>query len=78
MPRRDTSLVDYVEYWVVVVDHDIRGLPLFLGPYANPVDTPEKAIRFHKDDREGAEKTAKVCGDPARVARMEVTWRVIE
>lgn len=78
MPRLETSLVDYVEYWVVVVDHDIRGLPVFLGSCANPVDAPEKAIRFHAEDREGAEKAAEVCGDPARVARMKVTWRVIE
>ena len=76
--RRKTSLVDYVEYWVVVVDHDYRGLPIFLGTCANPVDAPEKAVRFHAEDREGAEKTAEVCGEKARVARMEVTWEVYE
>lgn len=72
------TLEDKAAYWVVVVNHDGWGLPLFLGPAANEVDSPDKAIRFHEDDREGAEKTAAVCGKDAKVAKMTATWKVYE
>ena len=81
MPRPRKTLEDKVTYWVVVVNHDNCGLPLFLGPAANIVDAPDKAARFHKDDRKGANEIAKACSTEfgkAKAVRMTATWRVYE